>query len=266
LYIRVFLLSLLIPLTLQAAPQAADTAESVTACMRNNLPREFSVEDFILVSSTKNGSKDVIGGQIYFSRENRGGELGLARAMMRIKYPAPLRNSAYLMIETDDYLRDGMFVYLPAVDRIRRVSGTFADGRLFGTDISYFEFKQFRGAFGDMNPRLLGAEHYQGRAVKRMRYSPQDAADTHYEYAEALIDDLSCLPLKIDFIGEGQVRKQMRVPIEAIKADKSRWYMTEFSVRDLDRASETTFKTTGFDSKTDLSDMLFNPKTFHTAR
>ena len=52
-------------------------------------------------------------------------------------------------LSTDDYLRDGMFVYLPAVKRVRRVTGTFADGALMGTNFSYFDFKQLQNTFGD---------------------------------------------------------------------------------------------------------------------
>lgn len=263
-YLSLLLISL-ISLNLHAQAPASDPAESVSACMRGNLPREFSVEDFVLISSTQGGSREVISGQIYFSRETRGGELGLARAMMRISAPAPLRNSAYLMIETDDYLRDGMFVYLPAVNRVRRVSGTFADGRLFGTDISYFEFKQFRGAFGDMNARLIGSETHQGRSVQRMRYTAKSADESQYSHVDALVDDTSCLPLRVEFFGDGRVRKQLEVPVDAIVADGTRWYMREFSVLDLDRQSRTTVNTTGFSSSKDLPERLFHPKFFHSA-
>lgn len=266
-FIRSFLfLGLSSSAALAATPSSAlerGDAARIMACMQANLPERFSVEEFVLSSSNADASQQTLSGQFFFTRVSRTGDEVAPRAMMRIEYPQALRDASYLVISSDDYLRDGMFVYMPAVDRVRRIAGTFADGRLFGTDLSYYDYKQFRNAFGDMQPSWMGADTHQGRSVDRMRFTPSVADETSYDHVDALIDRKSCLPLKLDFYENGRLRKVLDVPAESIRADGKRWYMQEFTIRDLRGNTATTMRTTGFSSSAPLSDALFHPASFY---
>jgi hypothetical protein len=254
----------LIPIGAHAAPAAPTTeVQVITACMRANMPLEFSVEDFVVTSSNAAGAKESIGGQIYYSRESSDGEPGPTRAMLRIQSPALLRNSAYLMLETENTRSDNMFVYLPAVDRVRRIVGNMADSRLFGTDISYYEFKQFRSAFGDMSPALLGRAELAGRAVQQVRFTPKDSTDTEYDHADAAIDVATCLPLKIEFFSNNKRVKLFTVPVEAIRQDNEHWYMTEFTLEDLVNNSSSVMQMSGYRSDKKLPGKLFSPVNFY---
>lgn len=257
------LISFLFSSTASLAATSAHDAASVMACMRDNLPRRLEVEEFVVLSSSDDGTRETLGGEIFFTRERMNGELGRARAMMRITQPAALRNSAYLILETDDYLRDGMFVYLPAVARVRRVSGEIADGRLFGTDITYYDFKQIRSAFGDMHAEYLSQDHAQGRAVHTLKLSPDAEVNAGYDHLIAQVDAQTCLPLNLSFYEQGQLIKEASVPANAIVADGDRWYPTEFTLRDLINRSQSTLKTIGFRSDEQLPERLFHPASFY---
>lgn len=244
-----------------ATPKTAP-AEDVMACMQANLPRSFEVETFTIISESAEGSRQNISGSIYFTRENREGQLGPARAMMKIEQPMALRDSAYLILESPSYVQSGMFVYLPAVRRVRRVSGEMADGRLFGTDISYYDFKQFRNAMADLDAEYL--EYQPGpRPSHRMRYRPQADVDPGFQYMIADIDAQSCLPLRIEYFDRGHLIKSLSVPEHALTRDGTRWYPAEFTLRDELRGSQTRFITQGFTSDTALPDRLFHPASFY---
>ncbi len=245
-------------------PAQADlSAPEIAACMRGNLPSQLAVEDFVLSSKSANGAEEVVSGQIYYSRKKSAEGLGPARAMMRLENPAPLRNAAYLLIETDDYMRDGVFVFLPALNRVRRVAGTLADGQLFGTDISYYDFKQIRSAFADMGPTLLHATQEREHKTYHLRLHPGSAENAPYQHVDATIDARSCLPLRVEMYEHGRLVKVLSVSREAIRRDQTRWYPAEFSVHDLIRNSHTTLRTTGFDTQTELPDKLFSPSSFY---
>ncbi len=250
-----------------ASPAAATEAEaaSVMACMRENLPTRLEVEEFVVLSSSQDGNRETLSGEIYFTRERMNGDIGRARAMMRITQPVALRDSAYLILETDDYLRDGMFVYLPAIARVRRVNGEIADGRLFGTDITYYDFKQIRSAFGDMDAQYLKQDIAQNRPVHNLRLTPDAEVNAGYDELIAQVDIETCLPLNLSFYQQGELIKDATVPAHAIEADGERWYPTEFTLRDRINNSQSTLKTIGFRSDEKLPERLFHPASFYKA-
>ena len=245
---------------------AAETVDSssVAACMRANLPTQFAVEHFSLISQDDSGYEEAIGGQIFYRQGSDQGPGNRAGAMMQIQQPAPLRGSAYLIIETDNYLRDGLFVYLPALKRVRRISGEMADGQLFGTDITYYDFALFRHAFKDMDAVEVTAGTVDGRPVHKLVIRPRDA--TVYDKAIASIDAETCVPRRLKLYQDGRLRKIFSVPLHAIKADGDRWYPAEFTMHDLQSNSRTTFQTLELHTGEALPDALFNPATFYRSR
>ena len=249
--------------TLFSSPLWANkSVDDITACMQANLPQSFSVEEVTLISESAEGSRAVISGEIYFSRQDRHGEIAPARAMMKLQQPAALRDSAYLVVESEEYARSGMFVYLPAVSRVRRVSGEMADGRLFGTDITYYDFKQLRSAMADMQPEYV--EFIDGeRPAHLLRFSPQGDENVGYEHVMVSLDDESCLPTHMDFYSADHIVKTFDVPVQALRQDGKRWYPTEFTLQDKVYNTQTTMKTSGFRSGNELSEKLFHPATFY---
>lgn len=260
------LISLLALSFLAPAQPPAESGEQIAACMRDNLPERFWVEDFVLTSRAASGDAEAISGQLYFTRQTRDGQTGPSRAMLRIENPSPLRNAAYLILESEDYLRDGMFVFLPAVNRVRRVSGSMADGQLFGTDISYYDFKQFRSALSDMRAGQAVAVQHENRPAWSLRFDPAADEEAGYERVDAVIDAQTCVPRVLEIYENGRLRKTFTVPLDAIKpyAD-GRWYIAEFSMHDHLKDSDTTIRTLGFDTSRSLPEQLFHPSTFYRA-
>jgi hypothetical protein len=224
---------LLLMLTAGAA-QAQDPASAVLGCMRANVPETVRVDDFQFAVSDRQGEARVLKGHLYFRHDKPGnGDPGFMHAMLRIDQPNEFKGASYLVKETDDYLRDGMFVYLPAVRRVRRVTGSAADASLLGTSFSYFDFKQFANAFGDLVASLEAPETIDGRMLNVLSFKTLPGAETRYSGVRVWVDQKSCVPLKAEFSEGNKVRKRLTGSADKLKQANAYWYLTEAQMEDL---------------------------------
>src|SRR3546814_9305763 len=65
-----------------------------------------------------------------------------------------------------------MYVYIPALSKVRRVSGAAVDGSLWGTDLSFADVKQLGNAFGGSDPKMGNDEVLAGRTVHMLSVMP----------------------------------------------------------------------------------------------
>lgn len=234
-------------------------AGQVLACMRANVPAAVRVQQIELTANDRQGAERKLSGRLYATREKEaGGSRGLMHAMLRIDGPDHLSGAAYLVRETDDYLRDGMYVYLPSIRRVRRVTGTFADASLLGTSFSYYDFKQISSAFGDLDPRSEPGE----RAVHVLRFSPLEGVESRYSLVRAWIDEKSCVPLRVEFYEGEKLRKRMSVAPAALVENGGRWYASEVEMQDLVERTKTTLRVVDVHVADDLPSRHFDPNRF----
>ncbi len=162
-----------------------------------------------------------------------------------------------------------MYVYLPSVGRVRRVSGSFADGALLGTNFSYNDFRQLENAFVGSTARLEGSDRIEGRPVNVLRFQPApnpQAPPSRYSVVRAWVDQQSCLPLKADFYEGTTVRKQLRASVAALRQSGDYWYVTELQMRDLLEGSQTVLRVMGVTAGHELPGSYFSPQLFYLAR
>lgn len=242
---------------------AEPAAGEVLACMRANVPAAVSVQQIELTASDRQGAESKLRGRLYATREKEaGGSRGLMHAMLRIDEPDHLSGAAYLVRETDDYLRDGMYVYLPSIRRVRRVTGTFADASLLGTSFSYYDFKQISSAFGDLDPRSEPNQRIGERAVHVLRFSPLEGVESRYSLVRAWVDEKTCVPLRVEFYEGEKLRKQMSVAPAALVENGGRWYASEVEMQDLVEHTKTTLRVVDVRVADDLPSRHFDPNRF----
>ena len=257
-------LALLCTLLLCAPAQAQESAEKILQCMRENFPTAMRVQQMALTATNAAGDSKTLKGRLFVMREPAANSPhGLLRAMLKIDEPQNLRGAAYLVRETDDFLRDGMFVYLPAVNRVRRVTGNFADGSLMGTDFSYYDFKQLQGAFGDMSGLLERSEELDGRKVDVLLFKALPAVDTRYSGVRAWVDQQTCVPLRADFLEGDKVIKRMTAPAKGLQQSGRWWYAAEIEMHALGTGTRSTLRIGEVTSGGELSSAYFSPHSFH---
>lgn len=252
---KLFLALLLFAGTASANDAATD---KVLECMRGNIPKIMRIQEFELNAVDPAGGARLLRGRLFAVREN-----DLMRAMVKIKAPADLNNAAYLVREGKE--RDDMFIYLPALNRVRRIMGGSADSPLFGTDLSYSDIKQVQNAFSGGAVTLEKPGAIETRPVYVLTMTPSAAAQSNYSMIRGWVDQKTCVALKVEFYEGATVRKRLTSSPKALKQAGDSWYTSEALMEDLRTKSHTTLKVTGLSKVDKLSDRYFNTTTFYTA-
>ena len=252
-------------LMLLALPAWADPAgdkaavEKVLQCMRANVPPTLRIQEIELQATDRAGANRTMRGKLFAMRDK-----GLLRAMVHIAEPTDLAGAAYLVRETaaDDHA-DEMYMFLPAMNRVRRITGASADGSFLGTDFSYNDVKQIENAFGDNDGKLEKPEQIEQHPVYVITFKPKADQSSRYNLLRAWVDQKTCVALKVDFF-EGDVpRKELSAPVSAIQQSGNYWYLSQALMQDLKDHTSTRLKVVGVSSGTDLATRYFDPHSFY---
>ncbi len=185
------------------------------------------------------------------------------RATLRIASPDYLAGASYLIRQSESRGQDGMYVFLPSVKRVRRVSGEFSDGPLLGTNISYYDFKQMQHAVGDATAARERDDTLQDRPVYVMTYTPTAEAGTKYSLVRLWVDQKSCVPLQVEFTESGKLRKRMTGSADALRQADGYWYLSQMRLDDLKDKSSTLISIATARVGPELPARLFDPRAFY---
>ncbi len=242
---------------LSKGPAFAGPAEDkLMTCMRANIPATLRIQEFELTSVDRKGAKRLLSGKLFAKREKE-----LLRAMLRLTAPVDVKGASYLMRE--GVKTDEMYVFLPALNKVRRITGGAGDGPLFGTDISYNDIKQVQNAFNGAAPKIEGREKLAGRPVTVMTVVPTPESQSRYTRVKAWIDDASCVALKVDFMEGTAVRKQLTAAPASIAKSGEYWYVGESTMSDIKLGTKTQLKITGVKSGEDVANRYFDARNFY---
>jgi hypothetical protein len=240
-----------------ALPAMADEAlDGVLACMRANIPKSLQIKDVELTATDRTGGTRDLRGRLYAMRDEE-----RLQAMIKIAAPADLADAAYLLRERQG--GDEMYVYVPALRRVRRITGAGVDGSLWGTDLSYGDLKQLHNAFSAGQTRLEGEGELAGRAVHQLTLTPEAAEGTRFSLIKVWVDKQTCVSLRADFLEGTNVRKRLEVDPASLRQSGSVWYAGEALMSDLQESTKTRLRVLGVSSGVALPGRYFNPNTFY---
>ncbi len=253
-------------LSMGATANAAPKMEDITQCMRKNFPKSVTVRKLRFSTKDATGTESNLAGRVYATMAKQKEGRDLMRGTLIIEEPRNLYGASYLVIETQDYLRDGMFVYMPAVGRVRRVSGSFADGPMMGTKFSYFEFKQIANAFGDLSGYYVKTEELEGRPSHVLLFQPVEGLETRYTSVMAWVDEPTCLISKAEFYEGKKLIKKLEARAASLRKSGDQWYHGQILMHDLTDGAKTTITVDNVTSNEQISNYRFHPKTFYEVR
>ncbi len=239
-YMRVFAIFFTgIGLTLAAGITAADdtarTAEDIRQCSRQNFPTQTSVQTFDLSSTDAAGGVMKLEGKLNW----RKGEDGLAEINICFRSPVKYSGTCYLVQEKTD--GDDIFVYLPALKRVKRVVGNASSQTLLGTDLSYEDLKQLQGIAAGGTLTRLPDTSLGEVPVYVLEGKPAIIEGSPYSRVVSHIDKPSCIPLQVDFYEVGNThRKRLLVSRENLVQVDGRWQIRSMVLRDMRDSTETS--------------------------
>ena len=163
-------------------------------------------------------------------------EDGRLRALARFMAPPDLRDTALLVLEQDGR-PDDYFLYLPALDRVRRVSGAQRSDSFMGTDLTYEDLERRR--IDEFDELRSAASEISGEPVALVSARPRHAAG--YERVEFAIAVRDAAILETRYLAKGSEHpfKVIRFPRESLHEDGRYSVPRRISVENLRRGTQT---------------------------
>jgi len=168
--------------------------------------------------------------------------------------PEDVKGMAFLLKERNDQT-DVMWVYLPAIRRVREIKPIDQYESLFGTDFTYADlgFIKLHGHY-----KLLGEEEHNGvRAYKIQEKVPQDLV--YYSKIVTWVAADSMLPVERDFYGPAGdlMKRELFQDASIVDGEPTALRIT---MKDVEQDTRTELNIREVDYDVHLPDSLFDPK------
>lgn len=170
---------------------------------------------------------------VTYRQVRRGGE---AANLLRFVAPDDIAGTGLLSVDKADGASD-QWLYLPALDRVRRVAGERKGGRFVGSEL-YFEDLQERRPDLDRH-RLIGRETLGGVACEVLESVPLDADSTVYRRRVSWVDPQTALVLRVDYFEKDDASPSKRWLLVDKKRIQGYWTVTDSRMIDLASGRET---------------------------
>ena len=166
--------------------------------------------------------------EMYTLRLDRGE--GERWSLTRFTSPSDIKGVGLL---TKDYPgdRNDQWLYLPALDRVRRVSSSRKGGRFVGSDLF---FEDLRDREVDMDHHRLAGEEKVGKMTTKVLVSePVDPENSVYTKRISWIHPKTLIPLRVDLYQRRSDEPVKRLSVKRIKRIQGFWTVLDSTMTDL---------------------------------
>jgi outer membrane lipoprotein-sorting protein len=208
-------------------------------------------------------------------RDGRGGERhrriqtvakhiqGRMHSIGRLIAPPHLRGMTVLSIEARDR-SDDVFVYLPSLERVRRISMSRRTDSFLGSDLTYEDLDRQRAE--DYLIDSLALEVMQGEPVHVITARPK-AHETYHRVAFLVaVSDLAILGMRYYKAGDAQAFRVVRFPRASIRKSERNLIPTRIHVANTLRGTETEVEISELEVNPEIDDRLFSIVTLRAER
>ena len=165
---------------------------------------------------------------------------------VRFLSPGDIAGTAFLGLQ--DGNDRAQHLYLPSLEKTRRISSSQRNSRFVGTDYSFADLDS--RDLEDSTRKRLADEKVGNDDCFVVEVTPK-ASDAEYGRLQLWVSKKSMLPMVIKFFdGKGKERKRLIVK-DARQVDK-RWVIYESKMVDLDRQHSTVMKVESIKLRTDI--------------
>jgi len=165
---------------------------------------------------------------------------GEFQSLARFLAPEDISGTGLLSVDKVDGSAE-QWLYLPAMDRVRRVASDRKGGRFVASDI-YFEDLQTRKPSSDQH-RIVGRESIDGTTCQVVESVPIEAGNSVYKRRLLWIDPQLALVLRVDFFEKDESVASKRWQLLAKQRIQGFWTVTDSKTTDLSSGHETRMVT-----------------------
>lgn len=182
--------------------------------------------------------------------------------IVRFQYPADIKGTGFLEVEHID-ADDDLWIYLPALQKVRRLISNNKKDSFMGSDFSY----------GDMLPpradlyqhTLLRAETLENQetlVIESVPVSDKVRNDSGYSKKISWLHKDSSLEAKVEYYDlAGKLLKvQWARQPKLIEADKNRWLAQQREMTNVQTGHKTVISLDVIDTKVVIADELFSTR------
>ncbi|HEU0122619.1 MAG TPA: outer membrane lipoprotein-sorting protein [Bryobacteraceae bacterium] len=182
----------------------------------------------------------------------RSGNYGDSKALLRFVNPPEVKGVALLIVNHPERASD-QWMWLPELQRDRRVALQDRSTRFFGTDFSYEDLEERDVSQSDF--RLLGEETLDGHACWKIESTPKKGKFSQYGRVVSWMRKDIYFPVQYEmYVKEQMVRRLQYRRIERVN---NVWSALEMEMFDLRRKGRTVLRTEKLQYNIPLKDELF---------
>lgn len=181
-------------------------------------PNGKDATSLITMSLQEKGRAPRVRKMLVYRLDKKGGEVA---SLIRFLEPADIEGTGLLTIDKADG-DSSQWVYLPALERVRRIDSGRKGGRFVNSDY-YYEDLRDRKVSQDAH-RIVGQETIGGVACEILESVPIDDSNSVYSKRLSWIDPATTLPMRVDFYGKNDDQPEKR--LQLLKREKIRGYWT----------------------------------------
>lgn len=232
------------------------TAPEIAQCVQQNFPDDSMVQTIKMVSVDRLGVERVLQADMWWQKDQ---ESRLSKVLLTFDNPPDLRGSSVLVIEKKP--QNDMFMFLPELGKVRRITSQMVQGNMMGTDFSYEDFQRIQGMLASLDSKRLPDETLFERTVFVTESVPTDPG-SEYSKIRSWVDQETCTPLQVEFFTKGSEEpvKRLNMDPKAISKVKTGFMPREIAMKDLRSETATTIVI----EKLEVS-IPIKPKRFTTA-
>lgn len=178
-------------------------------------------------------------------------------SLTRFSKPADVRGVAIL---TKDHPGDEseQWLYLPALDRVRRISSGRKGGRFVGSDIF---FEDLRDREVDMDRHLYKGKGKLGKLVCKILVSqPVDPDNSVYSKRVSWVHPKTLIPLRVDLYQAHSDKPVKRLRVKRIRRIQGFWTVIDSTMTDLESGHVTRIRYSGVKYNQNIPDKLFSSR------
>jgi hypothetical protein len=191
--------------------------------------------------------------QMYIYRRDQGH--GRVQSLIRFVSPADIDGTGLLTIDHSGDETD-QWIYLPALDRERRIASSRKGGRFVGSDLYYEDLRDREVAMD--HQRLLGKEKVLGVMCDVLESIPVNPDNSAYSKRILWIHPQILIPLRVDYFESGSKKPTKRLLVHRVQKIQGYWTVMDSTMTDLRSGHQTRLKVDAMVYDRNLPDELFS--------
>ena len=179
----------------------------------------------------------------------------IEKSTMFFKSPADVKNTSFMNYTYDDDRDDDQWLYLPALKKVKRISGGSKDDYFMGSDFTYEDMEK-RNPNKDHH-KLLKTETLEGETCYVVESTPKEEGQYSKRVAWVIKD--KWIPLKIEFYDEDEELLKV-LKITKYEEIKGYWIVMSQLMENVQREHKTVIGLTNIKIENGIGDAYFTQR------